>query len=751
MINRLYDRFERAVASTGNRWLIPVFVIAVIRRIPVMKYWYVAGGDQAIFLTMARNILQGRFYYTDSHPLTAIETGFTTFAPSGHPILIALFSTVTGNILSASALLSLLCGLGSLFLLVKLTEKIWGRGLAFMTGCLAALHPVLAEFSALHYREMTFAFFFMAALYSLYHSIQNPCRRNLLLTGFLSAWMALVRPDGFLYFFAIAAFLFLVLKTERRKILYLFLGYIILALPFHIHKKLQPHERLLPFSNPVFNMEYGSRNDLAREMWKMGPDGRMEAYSEINNTGVLEYIGDHITDFPGRYLKVYLGKGPVNRYYRIFPGIFVIFIFSGLILLPPLTEKKRFAVFILIYSALPFLYTPLSHLEARYLLSPLHLYLIPASLTIILVTSGIVELFRFRKNRPVFYIMILLLIIVQFIFFTGKSLYDISSAASLEIFYRIKTTGKYLEEHSSPNASISSFYSSAGFFSNRNQYMLPDTNYERYVKWIRERKIEYVVVDKNFIIMYRPQMIQLAYPLRCRNEFRLILTDPEERLFLYKSVEEDREMWQNLLPEATRRFHEISQETGPDWLRYLSDGRFYRKNHDYRKAVRELRKIKWYHNFEIYLQAQRDLYFLLRNMGRPEEVETSAKILDIFDNSFPYNTMLYTDEHERSGQFQEAEADYEKAIQKEDTPYLRFRYGQLFERQEKYSKALEQYLEADQVKPHPEHILGIIRCLEKLGLYTEMRDACLDAMKRYPHREEFEKALKKAELSLEKL
>ena len=145
--------------TVSYKLLVAILFIALLVRL----YWVITqaavieneGGEYA---RIAENLLKGNGY-------VGTTEGPQLLFPPLYPILIAIFSLVTGDSEVAGRLVSLVIGTSLILPIFFISLHIYGRKVAFIAASLVAFHPLLISLSAAVYSEPTFMTLTMAGVY----------------------------------------------------------------------------------------------------------------------------------------------------------------------------------------------------------------------------------------------------------------------------------------------------------------------------------------------------------------------------------------------------------------------------------------------------------------------------------------------------------------------------------------------------------------------------------------------------------
>ncbi len=185
----------------GGRWLVAILGVALALRVA----WSLAVpvhpiSDSAVYEGYARMLASGQGYaLPPEHPGDPVE--LSCFWPPGTSAAYALLFRVLGTPDHAGyapvVVFNILLGVGSVWLLVRLVERVLSRRIALVAGALMALWPMGVEFSSLLQSEVPFTFLVLLGMVAWVEGKGRPVWRGLL-AGLVFAAAAYVRPTALL-------------------------------------------------------------------------------------------------------------------------------------------------------------------------------------------------------------------------------------------------------------------------------------------------------------------------------------------------------------------------------------------------------------------------------------------------------------------------------------------------------------------------------------------------------------------------
>jgi hypothetical protein len=140
-----------------------------------------------------------------SHP--SLKFVFADSYPPGHFWLIGLFSLVVPNVLWASRLLSLVCGVASLYIVWRLARLCYGPSCALLSLAIFTLYSLHIGYSTTSSSEVPYLFFLLAGTYLFLSGIQSSTNRigRLLLSGLLFSVSESIRFEAWAFCAGVAA------------------------------------------------------------------------------------------------------------------------------------------------------------------------------------------------------------------------------------------------------------------------------------------------------------------------------------------------------------------------------------------------------------------------------------------------------------------------------------------------------------------------------------------------------------------
>lgn len=203
--------------------LLLVIGVALLLRIAPCFYHhfdpqYVFSPDSALYVDLAENLLAGRgFMRTPSSPYDLLENPWPkeVFRTPGYPLFLAGFFLLFGKLFSALILFQIFIDVATLFLVYRLTERLFSQREALIAGALFALSPTHIVQANMIMSDILFAFLVMATIFGALYYIQKSSLRHAIAIGGLCALASVVRPVAFL----LAPLLALYILYRSRRVL----------------------------------------------------------------------------------------------------------------------------------------------------------------------------------------------------------------------------------------------------------------------------------------------------------------------------------------------------------------------------------------------------------------------------------------------------------------------------------------------------------------------------------------------------
>jgi 4-amino-4-deoxy-L-arabinose transferase-like glycosyltransferase len=181
---------SNAVASRDRVWLLIVLALGLGVRIA----WWLAF-DHVIelngidYVRLAESMFAGEGYI-------AMFGGPHVLYPPLYPILIGIFTPLTGSPEIAGRVVSLLSGLVLIWALWSIAARVFGARAGLMAGALAAFHPLAIALTVSVHTEPVWLALMACAVWLTVLAIDEPTRKRAAGIGALTGLAYLARPEG---------------------------------------------------------------------------------------------------------------------------------------------------------------------------------------------------------------------------------------------------------------------------------------------------------------------------------------------------------------------------------------------------------------------------------------------------------------------------------------------------------------------------------------------------------------------------
>lgn len=184
------------VSASERRLVVGWLCFGALLRVLSLCFSDNAGGDAGAHATGAAAWL--------AHP--SVRMVFGTYPP-GHFWLIGLVSLVVPNVFWAARLLSLVCGVASLYVVWRLARLCYGPSCALLSLAIFTLYSLHVGYSTTSSAEVPYLFFLLAGIYLFLSGIQSSTNRlgRLFLSGLLFSVSESIRFEAWVFFAAVAA------------------------------------------------------------------------------------------------------------------------------------------------------------------------------------------------------------------------------------------------------------------------------------------------------------------------------------------------------------------------------------------------------------------------------------------------------------------------------------------------------------------------------------------------------------------
>src|SRR4030095_4395479 len=221
--------------------LMIILAVSLIVRIALMtSSSLIIENEGGEYAAIAENLLAGKGY---------VGLGLTgkpqLLFPPLYPFSIALTSFIAPNTEFAGRVVSLLMGLGLVFVMFKLAALLYGRTVGLLTATLIGLHPLLVRLSVSVQSEATYFALVLSAIYCFLKGLDGPGVRWLFGAGAACGLAYLTRPEAILFPLVLSGYLCAVAyrskqswRTTLTRAFLLLIVFALLATPymFFLHR-----------------------------------------------------------------------------------------------------------------------------------------------------------------------------------------------------------------------------------------------------------------------------------------------------------------------------------------------------------------------------------------------------------------------------------------------------------------------------------------------------------------------------------
>ena len=432
---------------------ITLVLVGLLVRLPFLRAFYLVSYDGTYYINQARSILAGAYQ--------------PNVFPIGYPVFIALLTPVTGDGVRAAQVVSVLAGIGSLFVFFLLCKRLMSRTHAVVACLIFAATPLFIHMTTTTMSESLATFWVLLGL--LLFAVERDFYAGLCLGA-----ASITRPETL----AIAGILTLLRLRRPRRMFRFAAG---CALVYFIGVTIESLGRgqiMLLRKSSLFGS--GAVDNILREEW-IEFDGKEKVIEELvrenAETSIVLY---YLRRLPGEILLLLR---------HVMPALFALALYG-------IWKKRHFALALFA----PFAIFPLFTLrsEAR--------FLYPYLPGIILFAFIGLESLRADRWRKYLYIVIGIFLVAGWWINREQVLKPVSSG------YRwTKEGGVHMSPRITPGATFADRKPYLAFYAGGEYVEIPTAPYEDVMNYLYTQDIEFLVLHEKTIERFRPHLLPLLF------------------------------------------------------------------------------------------------------------------------------------------------------------------------------------------------------------------------------------------------
>lgn len=519
---------QRLWKNPELRILLVIFVGAAALRLAAVLSRPMIQLDEAVYARLAENLAAGKGF-VDLTGVTSVH-----FAPF-FPLVVAAVSLVARDAVVSGYIVVILFGSLITVPTYLLGKELFGGRIGLMAAALVAVAPLMVDYSSRLYSESVYIFLLMLALYFGWRMLAKPALGDAFFAGLTLGAAYLTNPSPFLY---LALFAALAVATglkrgnlirSARALAVLAGVFLLMAIPniLYIHsvtgqwtytgKKANEH---------IFTVQHGLRYgtpEWERQAMTLTEDGRQEWQVRA------EEGGDIITFFiqePATAARMFVAQ--VNEVYtRQLAAVIPLWLLPllGLGLFARVWEKGRGWAIGYVLATL----SPVLVILAMYPTDRFFMPFLPPLLILVSLgwqrweswSADSVDLcfepeLAGRLRRPASWLIAALVIAPVAIFGLGNL-----AGTKYETQYR--EAGEWIGAAAGEGKKVMSRWeATSSYYSGGISVPLPYADYERTTAYARSAGVDYLVISRQAIRDYRPELAGLEGPEANHPEWRLV-------------------------------------------------------------------------------------------------------------------------------------------------------------------------------------------------------------------------------------
>jgi len=521
-----------------KRIILYLLVLALtIRLISLFTFDFIdsgGGSDTVTYLLLARNLFTGKGFTEFGLPHTVHHPFY--------PVLIGIFWKLSGDLLFAGKLIAVLSGAFLVIPVCWLGAYLFDARTAVFSGLLTAVFPVLVYGSTEPFCESLYTFLLISSMALLWVGLKNKKLPWLFPAGILLGMAFLTHPMGLSFVPLFIFFLFLVqfsfLKTNWRRfvlrVIVLIAGFVITCFPFWLRIHALTGKWQLSGSSHFQDLTL--RLDQVEGMEEGEVIFRhMESLFQPSEPGEAREgmgMGELARSHPGLMVKIArfnLGDGfrellKTARFLGLPPWLLIFFLAGGIVFIAAMVavsfirKSDRLSLVFLALMFLPMLTFVIVIIEHRYFYPFLPLALIVFSR---FLSRGMFA----SEGKPGWRGLFNFGVWVLFLALTAGSVFVVyRKAAKISIPYEYKMMGEWMEEEigSIEDEKVMMFRLGVSYYAGCRWNVFYWGNYPGLIAYLKEREIEYLLIDDYKLHMIHPDLRFLLPADPPPDEFELI-------------------------------------------------------------------------------------------------------------------------------------------------------------------------------------------------------------------------------------
>lgn len=524
--------------------VLALMLTAIALRLLMLKYATAhITSDGVSYVTLGRNLISGNF-----------KEAFSTYWPPLYPVLVALFSIATGDVVLAGRLVSVLSGGLLIIPQYFLARNLYDKSTALIAALLTLIYPFLLGYSTFALTECLYALLFMLAILSGMHALCDGNRRYFLLTGLTIGGCYLVRPEAFgfaLLMIVLIIGLKLISRSASQKdafanALLFSAGFLLLSFPYVLYLRSETgrwgiSEKLaaVPFGmesrhkwgglidDRMISAETRSAGDTVAESTEPEISLQEEPRSDL----AARLFVQRFRELPWRLYREYSIHLP-----RLMTPAFIFLAGLGLFAGPWSSGRARRQVYLLIFVAATLVGYGLVILQTRYFIALVPILLCWASMGVIALESLLCEAEKHIRGSPG--LLRRHRIVLRSLLVLGLAISLLPAIVGLRrpknADQRDRQLAQCAKAQSDPQPRFMAATGRMAFFADGRHIYLTNEDFGAVMDYARDRKIDFLVIEE-IVISRTPKLRFLLDDSQLPPGLQLICQDdtPGERVRIF--------------------------------------------------------------------------------------------------------------------------------------------------------------------------------------------------------------------------